>query len=292
MLASKSSDVRCRLIGEADLGEVAACLTRGFPERSNAYWREALARMAGREAIEDYPRFGYLMEASGRVVGVLLLIHSRRAVAQRNEIRCNLSSWCVDPPYRGYALALHANGVRRKEVTYTNLTAAPHTRPGLEAMGFRRFSDGLFIFAPILSRSRGATRIVAYADDAPEASLLQPGERTILAEHAAFGCRALIGVNGRHALGLVLQSRPLRHRRLACERLLYCRDAREIPAFAGALGRYLLRRGIFLCLIDASGPLPGLVGRFLANREPKYFKGVDAPRLGDLAYSEFALLGL
>jgi len=292
MLASRSSDVRCRLIAEADLGEAAACLARGFPERSNAYWVGALSRMAGRETIGDCPRFGYLMEASGRVVGVLLLIYSRRVVGQASEIRCNLSSWCVDPPYRGYALALHTNGVRRKEVTYTNLTAAPHTRAGLEAMGFRRFSDGLFVFAPILSRSRRATRVVAYADDAPEAALLGADERTILAEHAAFGCRALIGVDGDRAMGLVLQSRPLHHRRLACERLIYCRDIGELPAFAGAVGRYLLRRGIFLCLIDASGPLPGLVGKFLANREPKYFKGPDAPALGDLAYSELAVLGL
>ena len=192
MLASRSSDVRCRLIAQADLGEVVACLVRGFPERSNAYWVEALARMARREAIDDYPRFGYLMEASGRVVGVLLLIYSRRVMAQTNEIRCNLSSWCVDPPYRGFALALHTNGVRRKEVTYTNLTAAPHTRPGLEAMGFRRFSDGLYVFAPILSRSRRGTRVVAYSDDAPEAALLGADERNILAEHSAFGCRALI----------------------------------------------------------------------------------------------------
>ena len=291
MLASKSSDVCCREIAEADFGEVVGCLARGFPERAGSYWPDALKRMAGRETIEDYPRFGYLMEARGKVVGVLLLLYSRRLAEGASEIRCNLSSWCVDPPYRGYALALHTNSVRRKKVTYTNLTAAPHTRLGLEAMGFRRFCDGLFVFAPILSRSRPASRVVAYADETPEAALLGADERKILAEHAAFGCRALIGVDGRRAIGLVLQSRPLHNHLVPCERVIHCGDARGLPEFANAIGRYLVRRGIFLCLIDASGPLPGLVGRFLANREPKYFKGPAEPGLGDLAYSELVVLG-
>ena len=292
MLASKVSDVRCRLIAEADFDEVVACLMRGFPERVRSYWVDALDRMATRDYIEDYPRFGYLMETSGHVVGVLLLLFSRRVVAGVSEIRCNLSSWCADPQYRGYALALHANGVRRKEVTYTNISAAPHTRPGIEAMGFRRFSDGLFIFAPILSRPRAKTRVVAYRDDAREAALLEAGERKMLAEHAAFGCRALIGVCGDRAAGFVFQSRPLYRGAIACERLIHCRGADELAGYAGAIGRHLLARGILLCVIDATGRLPGLAGTFLGNREPKYFKGPAEPGLGDLAYSELVLLGL
>jgi acetolactate synthase I/II/III large subunit len=292
MLASKSSDVRCRPIAPSDLDEVVSCLTRGFPERAASYWTNALERLAKRDTVDDYPRYGYLMEASGEVVGVILLIFSRRLTAGQTEIHCNLSSWCVDPEYRGYALALPMNGVRCKGVTYTNISAAPHTRPGIEAMGFQLFSSGLFVFAPLLSRSPAGARVVAYCESAPEAALLDPSERQILAEHAAFGCRALIGVNKDRAVGFVLQSRPLLYGgAIPCERLIHCRDVSEVVAFAGAIGRHLVKRGVLLCLIDASGPVPGLIGKFLRNREPKYFRGPAAPALGDLAYSELVLLG-
>ena len=45
-------------------------------------------------------------------------------------------------------------------------------------------------------------------------------------------------------------------------------------------------------LIDANGPIPGLIGWFSRGRMPKYFKGPQRPRLGDLAYSEYAVLGV
>ena len=59
----------------------------------------------------------------------------------------------------------------------------------------------------------------------------------------------------------------------------------EFVRFANAIGRYLLFRSGPLCVVDAMGPAPGLVGRFFLGRGgPKYFKGAAAPGLGDLAY--------
>ena len=45
-------------------------------------------------------------------------------------------------------------------------------------------------------------------------------------------------------------------------------------------------------MLDANGPIPGLVGRFFRDKMPKYFKGQQQPRLGDLAYTEIAVLGV
>jgi hypothetical protein len=50
-------------------------------------------------------------------------------------------------------------------------------------------------------------------------------------------------------------------------------------------------RGQFFVIIDADGPIPGLVGTFRKGVMPKYFKGGDQPRLGDLTYTEAALFG-
>jgi hypothetical protein len=39
-------------------------------------------------------------------------------------------------------------------------------------------------------------------------------------------------------------------------------------------------------VVDANGPIPGLVGRYSEARGRKYAKGPHVPRLGDLAYTE------
>jgi hypothetical protein len=78
---------------------------------------------------------------------------------------------------------------------------------------------------------------------------------------------------------------------LPCAQLVYCRDTTDMVRFSGLIGRYLAVRGCPFVVIDASGPMPGLPGLYLDGR-PKYFKGPDKPRLGDLAYTEAALFGL
>ena len=45
-------------------------------------------------------------------------------------------------------------------------------------------------------------------------------------------------------------------------------------------------------IVDSNGPIPGLVGMYRRGSMPKYFKGPRRPRLGDLAYTEYALLGV
>jgi hypothetical protein len=74
--------------------------------------------------------------------------------------------------------------------------------------------------------------------------------------------------------------------------LIYCRDIADFVRFAAPLGRFLALRGEFLLMLDANGPIPGLVGRFFRDKMPKYFKGQQQPRLGDLAYTEIAVLGV
>ena len=49
-------------------------------------------------------------------------------------------------------------------------------------------------------------------------------------------------------------------------------------------------RGRPFVLIDANGPIPGLPGKYFGGKSPKYFKGPTPPRLGDLAYTEMAML--
>jgi hypothetical protein len=57
------------------------------------------------------------------------------------------------------------------------------------------------------------------------------------------------------------------------------------------LGRYLLRRGIVSVLLDVKDIMPTLPGIYSKKLGRRYFKGPHTPRLGDLAYSEYAVFG-
>jgi hypothetical protein len=79
---------------------------------------------------------------------------------------------------------------------------------------------------------------------------------------------------------------------IPCAQLIYCRDIADFVRCAGPIGRHLAWRGRPLAIVDANGPIPGLVGIFRRGSKPKYFKGPQRPRLGDLAYTEYAILGV
>jgi hypothetical protein len=292
MTVGRPNQVKCRQIEDRDRDGVAELLARGFAARPRAYWAIALERMARRPTIADYPRYGHLLESNGRIVGVLLQLYFRRGEGDRAAVYCNLSSWCMDPEFRSFAVMLNSAATSRKEVTYLNVSPAPHTRPGIEALGFRRYCEGQLVCLPALSGTRRpGVRIVAFAPGRPEVSLLSSYERDILAGHAALGCRSLIAATDGEAHPFVFVKRKVIRRLIPCEQLVYCRDVADFIACAGALGRYLLARGGVFCIVDANGPLPGLVGRYLAGNGPKYFKGPAAPSLGDLSFTELTILG-
>jgi amino acid adenylation domain-containing protein len=60
--------------------------------------------------------------------------------------------------------------------------------------------------------------------------------------------------------------------------------------FARPLERFLARRSFTLIVVDPNGLIKWLIGRY-SDRFPKYFKGPDKPRLGDITYSERVMSG-
>ncbi len=79
---------------------------------------------------------------------------------------------------------------------------------------------------------------------------------------------------------------------IPCAQLIYCRDIGNIARFAGPIGRFLALRGRPFVVIDANGPIAGLIGKYFDETMPKYYRGPAQPRLGDLAYTEAALFGV
>lgn len=288
--ASAKPPVRCRPITEADLPAVADLLARGFPARDRPYWTEGLDRLAGRQGPASYPRFGYLLESEGRAVGVILLICSAVANSEPPAVRCNLSSWYVDPAFRSHAAMLSIVPLRFKAATFLNVSPAPNTWATIEAQGFSRLNTGQFIAVPALAPARRGDRVERF-----DAARVYPGlpERDLLADHAALGCLSLVGTGADGAHPFVFM--PFRVKqgrlRLPALQLVFCRSLDEVARFAGPLGRFLLRRGVPFLVLDAAGPLHGVPGYFWPDRARKYAKGAHPPRLGDLAYTEFTIFG-
>jgi hypothetical protein len=288
MTQDVSPRIRCRMIVESDAPALAELLTRGFPDRSIAYWRRALDTLARRQSPTGYPRFGYLLEHDNAPVGVILMIFTANGA---KNIRCNISSWYVDERFQGYASLLIAASVRHKEVTYINISPATHTWRVIEAQGFRRYCDGQMLTIPALSRWTANVRVRPFDKRRDYGSALTEQERDLLSNHVEHGCLALIVQAKRSLYPFVFLPRRMFKGLIPTAQLVFCRDLSDFQQFAGPIGRALLRHGHPTVLVDASEPIPGLVGKYFRDRGPKYYKGPERPRLGDLSFSESVLFG-
>ena len=285
---------RFREIQESDVDAIADLLTRGFVHRSRQYWMRGLRRQGARSLPPDVPRFGYLMESDGKPVGCLLLIYSTKTIDGTTTICCNNSSWYVDPEFRNYAALFASMTQKRKDVTYFNVTPATATWPILEAQGFRIYCRGLYFSFPILSRNGRGMRVEAVTPDTAAVAGLPDDELLLLKRHAGYGCLSLVCRTADEVLPFVFF--PLRKRRgiipLPALQLGFCREISDYAGCTGAIGRYLLRRGSPVVILDANGPIAGLAGIYSEARGRKYFKGPHQPRLGDLADTELAIFGM
>jgi hypothetical protein len=282
--------VRVRQIVPADREAVAALLRKGFGFRRRlAFWQRAVDTLATRKVPGGMPQLGYLLESGGRVVGTILVIASRpRTGADPDAIRCSLSSWYVEPQFRIYAAMLAALALNHNNATHLNISPAANTLRTLAVQGYGRYCDGVFIICALLARGDGTATLLAANREPPVP--FEAFEWNLLRDHAKFGCMAFWCVAAERAYPFVFRPR-LAKGLLPCAQLIYCRDTTDMVRFSGLIGRHLAVRGCPFVVIDANGPMPGLPGVFLDGR-PKYFKGPDKPRLGDLAYTEAALFGL
>jgi hypothetical protein len=280
---SRPSRVRCR---EIEAGDDA--FARDFRVRTRQeFVRDALKRLTDHATPAGFPKYGYLLEADNIAVGVLLLIYSSVPIDGEPKIRCCVSSWYVEPEFRGYAPMLVSRALKHKHVTYFNISPAPHTLPILEAQGYKRYCSGMFTAVPVLAPLLRGVRIEVALPTLRPGLDLDAFEAELLLRHVRYGCLSVICSSGDRRYPFVFSLR--RKYGIRYGYLVYCRSVEEFVRFAGPLGRFLASRGVYGVALDSDGPIAGLCGRYTENR-PKYYKGPDRPRLGDLAYSERAML--
>ena len=291
--SSSAPKVICREILANDAKGVIQLLDKDFSSaRDKSFWEMAFERMSTHRAPPGYPQFGYILEADGVPVGIILLIFTEIDNDEDSAyIQCSVSSWYVEPQFRSFGTLLMSFALKHKHVTYFNLTPAPHTWKILAAQGYRRFSDGRVTSIPMLSNNAWGCRVEHASKASMHSSGLSQFELDLLKIHADYGCLSLIctSPDGSRPPSVFSVRRRLGVIRFGF--LVYRRDVDNFVKFAGALGRYLLFRGISLVIVDAQDRVPGLVGRYSAVN-PKYYKGPRAPWLGDMPFSDRAMFGV
>lgn len=295
--ARSIEQIRCREITDSDLSAVEDILRRGFPERPVSFWRDGLARHAARALPSGYPRYGLVLTADGKIVGVLLTLYTDADFASVRTIRCNLSSWYVDPPYRGFAALLERMAQRDRNVVYTNVTPDPQTWTYHEARGSLRICRGQLLGLPALARRIGSVSVREVGIEDPLDDL-SPAEQRLVRDHLSYDCLCFVWREAAVAAPVIVQKRNLPlHRKtprlsIPVFQIIYGGAPDIIQRIARALGRLLLRRhGIPWLVVDADGPIAGLPGRFMAGRGVKFSRGPGRAPLGDLTYTEFVLFG-
>jgi hypothetical protein len=217
------------------------------------------------------PRFGYVLESENGIVGALLLISSRRGT----RIIANLSSWYVEPGWRSHSTMMVAMATKQKHVIYLNASPAPHTWRTLQAQGFRPFNFGRSAAFPAIGFGGGHVS-AAVPGDLPE--------RQLLATHSALGHVSLVCKKNGIVSPFVFKPRRLDHPPVRMMELIYCRSTGDFARCSAALGRHLLKHGALGVILD--GKIAGMPAHYVAGKEPRYFKGPEAPTLNDLAFTE------
>jgi hypothetical protein len=290
MLSPPVPRIRSRQIGQSDIDGMADLLARGFRLRSRSYWRRALEKLGSHPTPAGLPKYGYLLENDGAPVGVILLIFSSIPSGGASTLRCNVSSWYVEPAFRSHAPLLISQAIKRKNVTYVNISPAPHTQPIVEAQGFTRYSNGQFVTVPAFGRNFREQAKVIGIETHPDAQF-ELSELELLTVHKEYGCASLWCVAAGRAYPFVFIPRLVKGV-IPCTQLIYCRNIEDFVRFARPIGRHLAKRGRPVVIIDSNGPVPGLIGKYFDGKLPKYFKGPERPSFGDLAYTEAVMFGI
>lgn len=288
------SRVRCRQIFIQDFDRVAELLSKGFEARSRSQWLDFLQRISRHPTPEPFPKFGYLLEADGSVVGVLLTIFTEMPGRDEAAVRCNLSSWYVEPGFRNYASLLTANAQKYSGVTYVNTSPGIHTWPIIEAQGFRRFTDGQFIALTGLTAPSLRTKVHRFGDRDFPKDCVSVADYRMLKDHHEYGCLCLCceGKDGCHPFIFRPRTLMLRSIPWPCAHAIFCNSIEDLSRFAGAISRFLLFRRLPFMTTGACAPIPNFVGRYLPERAPMYYRGPDKPQVCDLTYTEKAIFGM
>lgn len=156
------TQVEIRKANANDQEAIVALLEKFYPGVPN-HWRKLFAPRAW-QVEDDFP--GFIIVDNNKVVGFLGTIFSEHNAAQGKERICNLTTWYVEPAYRQHGMALFLKVMKLPNVSWSNLTAAPHTHEWLIRSGFKMLQDTQTTVLPLpkLFHKKNATVTLNFSE--------------------------------------------------------------------------------------------------------------------------------
>jgi hypothetical protein len=165
--------------------------------------------------------------ADQTIVGYMGAVYAERLVAGKTGIVCNLSSWYIDPKYRGWgATMLNAIFAYDPSLTYTAFTAAPLPKALFKAMQFIDVTDKSLVLPPLSHATTLRKRPTIQFAPEQIRGYLSDAERRVLDDHSHTDClHVLLREGNRHAY-MVTKRRRYRLARwspwVVASKMLYC----------------------------------------------------------------------
>ena len=277
-----------RELEHSDLAEVACILAEGFPKHSLECWGNRLRILAQRDPAPGTPLLGYGLDVDG-LQGVGLTIGSIHGPANARQTIVNGSSWTVRQAYRGAAaLELYRRSMSGRGMTFSNLSPARHTLKAIELCGFVERTAGVIIGIGA-GRAPGQNRRIVQLGDA--CSGLAADQATTMRYHQERGCLTFCVEHRDRLAPLIFTTKPvLIGLRLA--QLIYCERLSDLIDDSRLITMELWKNGYLAMLVDASGPIPGVKGRYFPGLKPRYYKGPPPLYAIDHTYSEMIYFGV
>jgi hypothetical protein len=157
------------------------------------------------------PSRGFFLEDGGSVVGYLGAVYSDRVIGGHFRRFCNLTAWCVLPPYRSQSLDLLFAVTRDPDQTIVNLTPNPNVQRILQALRYQVLDSFKLFTVPgahwwtLLHRGR----LQVFTDLDNVLSRLDEAGRRILRDHDSSGCRHTL-IRGREGDCHVISNRRVK----------------------------------------------------------------------------------
>lgn len=274
-------------IEKDDWQTAADILIRGFRERPPGFWLDGLHRIRSVAPAGVAPRIGYRLRSKGDDVGVLLTLRTSRDDAGGGTRQLvNLAGWYVDERFRWFAPRMLSQLVGDEDAVFTDLTPAPAVRQLLSVMDFKPWNEGLLVASlPQTLPSWRKEAVVLRLDQLPP-DALSDADRSLLEDHARFGCIVCVLHDGQTYHPLVFQRRVRWLMPIA--RIVYAPSRKAVIKHLANILYFLNKSGLLFIAVECDkAQCPPFC--FFYDRSVKYYKGNLETDKVDYAYSEMVL---
>lgn len=300
---NETQGVHVRPIGTHDIEPICALLHRvGFEGDQIGRIRPEIWRnLFDYSWLEQKPDRGFVLVDNNDIVGFLGTIYARREINGKAGLTCNLSSWYVQPRYRGWGAALLHAALRDANVTYVSLTPNPLSQQVFQMLGFQELSGPILLLPPLLHAEtlQHARPRISFDPNDVRASL-DDRRRSIFDDHAPYDCLQLVVWDGPEQAYIVAKRRVMPVPKLAswlgkrmtmpCSEILYCSNPPLLNRHLERVKLAILRRQRTVVLLTAARLFPRrLRGATLKQHTSYRSRLFDASELDQL-YSELVLL--